>query len=225
MKIYARSENQISAEMKERFSKIETATIGHYLHFGFMSPAVKPVNPHATKMVGHAFTVKTAVDDSIMVHKAVSMASEGDVIVIDRSGDTKHACVGEMVAYAAKLRKIAGIIIDGPATDISAITKIGIPVFSTGVSPITTKLLGNSGEINTSITCGGVAINPGDLIVADESGVVVLPPGEVDYEDILQKVEEDEADEVKLKALLDKGESLAHIAGADEMLREKGIIE
>lgn len=224
MKILPREETWLSEDLKNRCLMVEPATIGHHLHFGFMEPRIKSVLQDV-KVVGQAFTVKTTSYDSTMVHKAVSMAEEGDVIVIDRSGDTKHACVGEIVAYAANVRKVAGIIIDGPSTDVQAIREIGIPVFSTGLSPITTKLVGNSGEINTPIQCGGVTVNPGDLIIADENGVLVIPKEGQDIEEILAKAEKSEQNEPNTKKLLDEGTPLASITRADELLRQQGLIE
>jgi 4-hydroxy-4-methyl-2-oxoglutarate aldolase len=223
VKILPRPEAWLNDQLKERCRKVEPATIGHYLHFGFMEPKVRSVLSDV-KVVGTAFTVKTTSYDSIMVHKAVSLAEEGDVIVIDRSGDQKHACVGEIVAYAAHVKKVAAIIIDGPSTDVQAIRNIGIPVFSTGLSPITTKLVGNSGEINTSIQCGGVTVNPGDLIVADDNGVLVLGQNIEDIETALTKAEASEANEPNVKVRLDGGEPLASISRADELLRQAGLI-
>lgn len=209
---------QLTPELQERFEKVEPATIGHHLHYGFMDPRIKSVL-HDVKVVGTAFTVKTSVNDSTMVHKAVSLAQEGDVIIIDRNGDTKHACVGEMVAYAAKTRKIAGIIIDGPSTDVQAIREIGIPVFSTGLSPITTKLYGQSGEINTVVQCGGVAVHPGDLIVADDNGVLVMGQ-DINYTEYLEKAEQSERNEPNTKKLLDSGKPLSSITKADQLIEE-----
>ncbi|MFC4409973.1 RraA family protein [Chungangia koreensis] len=206
----------LTEELRERFERVEPATIGHNLHYGFMDPTVKSMLQDV-KVVGTAFTVRTSVNDSTMVHKAVSMAGEGDVIVIDRTGDVKHACVGEMVAYAANVRKVVGIIIDGPCTDIQAIREIGIPVFATGLSPITTKLYGQSGEINTIIQCGGVTVKPGDVIVADDNGVLVMGQ-EVNYEEVLAKAEESEAREPHTKKRLDSGELLADITKAGSLV-------
>lgn len=208
--------NKLTPELIERFKKVEPATIGHHLHYGFMDPTVKSML-NDVQVVGRAFTVRTSVNDSTMVHKAVSLAEEGDVLVIDRTGDVKHACVGEMVAYAANVRKVAGIIIDGPCTDIQAIREIGIPVFATGLSAITTKLYGQSGEINTIIQCGGVTVRPGDLIVADDNGVLVMGQ-EVDYEEVLVKTEESEAREPHTKKRLDAGELLADITKASSLV-------
>ncbi|GAA0317708.1 RraA family protein [Bacillus carboniphilus] len=219
MKILDRvNNNQLTPVLKERFEKVEPATIGHHLHYGFMDPRVQSqlVN---VKIVGTAFTVRTSVNDSTMVHKAVSLAEPGDVLIIDRTGDQKHACVGEMVAYAAKARKLAGIIIDGPNTDIQAIREIGIPVFSTGLSPITTKLLGQSGEINTPVQCGGVTVHPGDLIVADDNGVLVLGQ-DLDYQAVLEKAEASENNEPRTKRLLDDGHTLSSLSKADSLIEQ-----
>jgi len=217
MKILDRVENKkLTSELKERFSKVEPATIGHHLHYGFMDPKVKSMLQNVN-VVGTAFTVKTNVNDSTMVHKAVSLANEGDILVIDRTGDVKHACVGEIVVYAANVRKLAAIIIDGPCTDIQALREIGLPVFATGLSPITTKLYGQSGEINTVVQCGGVTVHPGDLIVADDNGVLVLSQ-EVNYEEVLEKTEASENSEPHTKKLLDEGRLLSTITKADQLI-------
>lgn len=219
MKIFNRVENlQITENLRERFKNVDPATIGHYLHYGFMDPSIKSMLQNV-KVVGTAFTVKTSVNDSTMVHKAVSIAQEGDILIIDRNGDKKHAPVGEMIVYAANVRKLAAIIIDGPCTDIQAIREINLPVFATGVSPITTKLLGQSGEINGVIQCGGVSVSPGDLIVADDNGVLVLPP-DINYEEILEKAEASEKQEPISKRLLDEGALLSSLTKADEILEK-----
>jgi 4-hydroxy-4-methyl-2-oxoglutarate aldolase len=219
MKILPRANNQrLTDELLERFRKVEPATIGHYVNSGFMNPAIKSMLDDV-KVTGLAFTVKTAGKDSVMVHKAVSMAEEGDVIVIDRSGDTRHACVGGVVAYAANSRKVSAIIIDGPCTDIQDIRKLGIPVFATGLSPITTNVLGEIGEINTTVQCGGVVVESGDLILADDNGVLMIPK-DAPYDEMLQRAEASIEREPKTKALLDNGRTLASIGKADELLQE-----
>jgi len=219
MKILDRQDNhQLDKELRRKFSKVEPATIGHHLHFGFMDPSIKSMLENV-KVTGNAFTVKTNVNDSTLVHKAVSTAEEGDVIVIDRTGDTKHACVGEMVAYAAKSRKVAGIIIDGPCTDIQALKEIGLPVFATGLSPITTKLYEDVGEMNTTVQCGGVSVKSGDLIIADDNGVLVLPQN-LNYSEILQKAEASEKREPETKKMLDKGVPLSSMTKADELIEK-----
>lgn len=224
MKILPNYQTKIPTSILERLRKIEPATIGHYLHFGFMSPRIQSRLSNV-KVVGQAITVKTSGNDGVMVHKAVSLAEEGDVLVIDRNGDSKHACVGEIVVYAAKQKKIAGIIVDGPSTDIQAIKELGIPVYSTGLSAITTKIIGNVGEINTTVQCGGISVSAGDLILADDNGVLIFPSVSPDeLEPIIQAAEANDDREIDVKERLENGENLSSISRADELLKEKGII-
>lgn len=214
VRILNRVENkQLTKGVQRHFYKIEPATIGQYLHYGFMNPRIHSMFQDV-KIVGTAFTVRTNTNDSAMVHKAVSLAEEGDVIIIERMGDGIHACVGEIVVYAAVSRKVAGIIVDGPCTDIQAIREIKLPVFASGLSPLTTKQYGISGEINTIVQCGDVTVHPGDLIVADDNGVLVLPQ-HVDYEKILQHAEKSEKNELTIKKQLNKGTPLNSIVLAD----------
>lgn len=224
MKVLPNYDKKVSTDTIERLKKVEPATIGHHLHFGFMDPRIQSRLSNV-KVVGQAVTVKTTGNDGIMVHKAVSLAEEGDVIVIDRSGDSKHACVGEIVAYAAKVKQIAAIIVDGPSTDIQAIRELQFPVFSTGLSPITTKIIGNAGEVNTSVQCGGVSVKPGDLILADDNGVLVFDSTLMDeLEEILKIAEQNETREKIVKEKLDNGINLSSISKTDFLLNEKGII-
>lgn len=223
MKIYPSKDMWITEEFRKNCKNIEPATIGHYLDFGFMDPNIKSLLDDV-HVVGQALTVKTSSNDSVMVHKAASMVREGEVIVIDRTGDRKHACVGEMVAYAANARKAAGIIIDGPATDIQALKHINLPIFATGLSPITTKLKGYSGEINSVIQCGGVSIQAGDLIIADDNGVLVLPQSNKGLSSLLERASNNESREDRLKRKLDNGESLASLSRANSILKDHGVI-
>ena len=173
IRILPRKKSDFST-LAAKIEKADIAAIGHYTEFGFMRPDIRPVRSDSKKIFGPAVTVRTPAQDSKSVHIAVSLAEEGDIVVIDRSLDQTHACVGEMVALCAATRKIAGIIVDGPITDLDEILEIGIPVYSTGVAALTTKFIGSTGEINDDISCGGVVIHPGDLIIADGNGVLVL---------------------------------------------------
>src|SRR5699024_2042960 len=175
VRILNRVENkQLTKGVQMHFYKIEPATIGQYLHYGFMNPRIHSMLPDV-KIVGTAFTVRTHTNHSVTVDKAVGLAEEEEIITIERESNGIHAYIGEIVVYAAVSRKVAGIIVDGPCTDIQAIREIKLPVFASGLSPLTTKQYGISGEINTIVQCGDVTVHPGDLIVADDNGVLVLP--------------------------------------------------
>ncbi|MGY6695865.1 MAG: RraA family protein [Roseinatronobacter sp.] len=161
-------------------AQAETATIGHFRHLGFMDIALRPVTPGA-KLVGTAVTLALPAIDSSMLHHALSEVRPGDVLVIDRLHDRRFACIGGGVALAAVAAGVAGVIVDGPCTDASEIIATGLPVWSRGVSPITTRMTEIGGALNIPVACGGAVVMPGDAILADESGIVVLPPDEVDF--------------------------------------------
>lgn len=207
------------SELIELLKKVEPATVGHFRHHGFMAPAIRPLLK-GLKVVGPAVTVRTPGADSTVVHKVMEIAQQGDVVVIDRCGDTNHACLGGGVALAAHCRGLAGCIIDGPATDIDEIEEMNFPVYATGLSPITTKLLGFGGEINTVIQCGGVTVHPGDLIVADNNGVVVLRPDEARA--VAEKAIGMQEAEVTLLEQIKAGQTLSSLSRANAIIEEKG---
>jgi regulator of RNase E activity RraA len=197
IKIYDRKSRDRFSHLMAKAEKADIAAIGHYTEFGFLDPGIHLLNPPDTKIVGRALTVKIPANESKALHLAVSMASKGDVIVVDRCLDRTHACLGEMVALGASLRGVAGVIVDGPVTDIGAIREIGLPVFARGLSALTTKFVFDEGEIGGDISCGGVVVHDGDLIMAGENGILVLDdPDAADalFDEALQSQSE-EADE------------------------------
>lgn len=189
-------------------SDIETATLGHFLTEGFMSPAIQALNPDH-RIFGPALTVRLPGDDGTALVEALSAAQPGQVIVVDRCGDLRHACWGAVTTCAARARGVAGVVIDGFVTDRSAILADGLPVWCRGRSPVTTKPRGMSGEVNVSITCGGVVVRPGDIVLADESGVVVLNLAQAEAH--CRRARQMQQDETGLLARLRLGETLADI--------------
>ncbi|CAK6500411.1 4-hydroxy-4-methyl-2-oxoglutarate aldolase/4-carboxy-4-hydroxy-2-oxoadipate aldolase (plasmid) [Pantoea sp. Nvir] len=132
-------------------------------------------SPKKPIMAGYAITVKARAGDNLMLHAALDMATENDVIVVSNEGDRSRALMGEiMVAYAHCTRKIAGIVLDGPIRDIDALSVLDFPIFATGANPAGPFKEG-PGEVNTPVAVGGVAVSPGDLIVGDADGVIAIP--------------------------------------------------
>ena len=132
-------------------------------------------SPQKPIMAGFAITVKARAGDNLMLHAALDMAGENDVIVVSNEGDRSRALMGEiMVAYAHHMKKIAGIVLDGPIRDIDALSVLDFPLYATGSNPAGPFKMG-PGEVNTPIAVGGVAVCPGDLIVGDADGVIVIP--------------------------------------------------
>lgn len=171
---------QIAADKIELLSRAEPATIGHFLHTGFMDPAVRAL--HSKKRIaGTAVTVRYPGPDGAMAHYAVGQARPGDILVIDRCGDQRHASLGGALAYAAKAAGVVGIICDGVVTDIDELRRYDMPVWARGLSTITVKTLGMGGDFCIPVSCGGVAVSPGDAILADENGVLVLRPELIEF--------------------------------------------
>ncbi|SER26402.1 RraA family protein [Sphingobium sp. YR768] len=203
------------AETLGRLAQIETATFGHILHAGFPDRAIAAVVP-GKRVAGRAITVRIAGADSTLLHYAVGMAGPGDVLVIDRCGDDRHACWGGVTATAAHLRGISGIVIDGPATDFAEIRRLDLPVWCRGQTALTTKFLTLPGAINVPVQIGGTTVTPGDAILADDCGVVVLDPSALP--DLMVRAEAMEAREPQVIARLRAGEALADISGATGLL-------
>lgn len=166
---------QIDEADRRALLELDTATIGHVLDAGFMDPGIRPPRAGA-KMAGTAVTVRVTVPDSVMGHYALKFVRPGDILVIDRGQDRLTACWGCATAYAAAAAGLAGVIIDGATSDVADSEAAGLPVWARGTSPVTTKYRGLGGEMNVPVQCGGTAVRPGDAILADDNGIVVIDP-------------------------------------------------
>lgn len=129
------------------------------------------------QMLGVALTVRVPPGDNLMVHKAIDIAQPGDVIVVDAGGEYTTAIIGELMTSHAARRKVAGMVIDGAVRDSGYIAASSFPVYARGVSHRGPYKDG-PGEINVSISVGGMVVNPGDIIVGDEDGFVAVSPAD-----------------------------------------------
>ena len=213
---------QLSAEALAQLRKVEAATIGHYLHDRFMTPALKPVID-GVRIAGTAVTLSIPGPDSTLLYHAMDRLRPGDVLIVDRAGDDRHACWGGFMAAVAMLRRVAGVVIDGQVTDPTEIRNQGVPTWARGVSPITTKLLNLGGAFNLPVSCGGVAVNPGDAVLADDCGIVVLPPEEV--AGATRVALADQADEGQWLEKLKAGTLLKDMVDVDKMIAERNRLD
>ncbi len=127
----------------------------------------------AMRLAGPAFTIEVRAGDNLMIHAAMAMAKPGDVLVIDGKGDTSCALMGALMINACKVLELGGIVVDGAVRDTDELRELGFPVFAAGANPNgPTKFI--PGRINWPISAGGVAVSPGDLVVGDADGVVVV---------------------------------------------------
>lgn len=182
-----------------------------------MDARVKSLSP-GMKIVGPALTVRVPPTDNLMIHKALTLIKPGDVLVIEGGGNHSWALLGFLMVSTAQKLGVAGIVADGCVRDAQEIRASGFPVFSAGLSP-NGPFKEGPGEINFPITCGGQVVRPGDIIIADDDGVVVLKQelaqsviGEVDK--IIQRED---------KRLKEIAAGMVIRPGIDEILAQKGI--
>jgi len=171
------------------------------------------------KLVGTAFTVKTRPGDNLMVHKALDLAEPGDVIVVDGGGALENALVGELMMLYAQSRGIAGFVIEGAVRDVAAFVASAFPCYARGHDHRGPYKDG-PGEINVPVAIGGLVIEPGDIVVGDEDGLVALKPGEA--KPLLAKARDWAAKEEEAKAAI--RERRYDRAWVDAVLRAKGVL-
>jgi RraA family protein len=170
------------------------------------------------KLVGTAFTVKTRPGDNLLTHKAIDMAAPGDVILVDAGGALDHAIIGEIMTSHARMRGVAGMIIDGAIRDVDAIGASDFPVYACGVTHRGPYKDG-PGEINVTISIAGMVVNPGDIIVGDADGVVAI--AQADAERIIALTVAQKDKEESILAAIASGTPVDR-SWVDKMLRDKG---
>ena len=158
------------------FGEFDTPEISDLMNRLYtMNHTIRALTPSHLRLIGPACTVKVFPGDNLMVHKSLDIAKPGDVIVVDAGASTMTAVAGDLISTKARHRGIAGFVIDGLVRDLPAILALdGFPVFARGVSPIG-PLHRGPGQVNFPVSAGGVVVSPGDIIVGDLNGVVVVP--------------------------------------------------
>lgn len=180
-----------------------------------MDIGIRPLWTPVRRVAGPAYTVRCVPGDNLMLHAAIYRAEPGSVVVVE-SGDLDHALAGGNVCAVAQRRGIAAFVLDGVIRDLAEVREAGFTVFARGVIPIpgTKELIGDLGG---AVRCGGVDVYPGDLVVADEEGIVVVPAAR----------REETLAAARAKLAKEAGETLdaweaAHRTRIDKALRDKG---
>ena len=207
-----------SAELVDRFREHATSNIAdamgrfHFMDFGIRQRSGLP-------LCGVAVTVDARPGDNLMVHKALEVAQPGDIVVVNTNGNATSAVFGELMCRTAVGAKLGGIIVDGAIRDVGGITALGFPAYSRAVCAGGCDKDG-PGEVNFPIACGNTVVMPGDIIVGDDDGVVVVAREEA--EEVLRLT----------AALVDRERARIAEIGAgvlfkdeiNETLRKKGVL-
>lgn len=214
---------ELPAGLAGAATAVDVPTLGHFLEDGFCDPAIVR-QAGAGRLVGRAVTVRITATDSTLVHKATALLRPGDVLVVDTGGDRRHAPVGGVVGHAVAASGAAGIVIDGVCTDRAMLTETGLSVYARGTSVLTTKLHGlDAGGINVPVSCGGVAVQPGDLVLGDDNGVLIANPAQVGA--VLDRARASDEAEPALLRRIASGDKLPALSGADKLLAQLGLEE
>lgn len=168
--------NRPSEELLNGFKGMQTANIGDCMNrMGAMDASIQQMNKQS--LLGPAFTVKVPSGDNLMIFLAVEKAKPGDVLVIDGEGSMDRALVGEILATFAEAQKLGGFVINGCIRDYEVLSKMEIPIFAKGRTP-NGPYRNGPGEINVPVSIGGKVVHPGDIIIGDDDGVIVVKPEE-----------------------------------------------
>jgi RraA family protein len=166
--------NRPDRELVERFRGLPVSNIADEMNrMNCVDARIKPLN--SLPLLGTAFTVKARTGDNLMFHKALDLAQPGDIIVVDGRGDLANSLFGEIMMRHALKKGLAGIVVDGAVRDCDALRQANMAVYAAGITPQGPYKDG-PGEINVPICCGGVTVNPGDILVGDADGIVVINP-------------------------------------------------
>jgi 4-hydroxy-4-methyl-2-oxoglutarate aldolase len=176
---------------------------------GALPYGIKPIHPEI-KLCGPGVTVSSPPMDNLMIHRAMYLAEPGDILVVVVGGGYEGGYFGEIMTFAAQRRGIAGFVIDGCVRDAALIHQMGFPVFARGLSIRGTKKEGG-GTINHPIQVGDVTVSPGDLVLGDGDGVVVVPRGELAH--VLDEAQKREEKEEHFKQELARGKSTLDLYG------------
>lgn len=162
------------AKLLEAFGAASSAQVADCMsRLGAMDAGIRPIWP-APRIIGAALTVWCHSGDNLMLHKALALARPGDIVVMNTQGNVNNSGFGELIGTSAARAGIRGVIVDGTVRDSEALEALRLPVYARGLSPNGCNKDG-AGEVGAIVSCGGVAVRPGDVIIADRDGVTVVP--------------------------------------------------
>jgi len=186
---------------------------------GLMKPYMRPIYP-AARAAGTAVTVLSQPGDNLMIHVAMEVCRPGDMLVVATTSESTDGMFGELLGVSAQAHGVVGLIIDAGVRDTAELTALDFPVWAKAISAQGT-VKSTAGSVNVPIVCAGAAVNPGDVIVADADGVVVVPRAQAAA--VAKAARERIAKEDKTRERLRKGELGVDFYGLREKLKQLGV--
>lgn len=209
----------LPAELLASFASVTAATAHEAMgRRGALASAIKPIRS-GMRVLGPAFTCVCPAGDNLTLHAALKLARPGDVLVCAAAGFTEQGLFGDVMASCAKGKGLAGLVVDGGVRDTADIHRIGFPVFSRSIS-IKGAVKETLGALNQPVVVGGELVSPGDLIIGDDDGVVVIPAARI--EETAAACVEREKKEARFREALLQGNTTWEMLNLNALMEKKG---
>jgi 4-hydroxy-4-methyl-2-oxoglutarate aldolase len=217
--VVVRNVPRAHADVLAELGAAGVATVHEAGGAGLLDPGIRPIQEGA-RIAGSAVTVSCAPGDNIMIHAAVEVIEPGDILVVSTTSPSTNGMFGELLATSVIARGCAGVIVDAGVRDISDLRRLSLPVWSRAVHASGT-VKATPGSVNVPIVCGGATVSPGDVVVADDDGVVVVEQERATQ--VLEAARERLKRETEVRARLADGELGVDFYGFRERLEAMGV--